>query len=47
MVTMCICRSYQRLGKGEFKVKKSELMDLVGKRVKIIFTKNCGGGERG
>lgn len=26
-------------------MKKDDLMQLVGKRVKIIFTKGCGGGE--
>ncbi len=26
-------------------MKKAELMQLVGKRVKITFIENCGGGE--
>lgn len=26
-------------------MKKDELMQLVGKRVKITFTPGCGGGE--
>lgn len=26
-------------------MKKDELMQLVGKRVKVIFTEDCGGGE--
>ena len=26
-------------------MKKSELMQLVGKKVKVIFVKECGGGE--
>jgi hypothetical protein len=27
-------------------MKKDELMQLVGKKVKITFIENCGGGER-
>lgn len=26
-------------------MKKDELIQLVGKRVKVTFTKECGGGE--
>lgn len=26
-------------------MKKSELMQLVGKRVKVTFREDCGGGE--
>lgn len=26
-------------------MKKDELMQLVGKRVRVIFTEDCGGGE--